>query len=247
MKYPDHSNEAETLRTACLREGCPICSVVQEQVGQSMNTWSYEGFTDVEHRQEVMRVRGFCPSHTWQLAQCNTAFQLGVVYENILSSLVEDLEAYEQEQMPPEKMKRNWLTEIKHLLPSNSSSLLQDPAHLYDRCAFCKIQTTIEQRLIERLIGLLQAEAAMPSLLGQSTGLCRAHFIQAVQYAQAHAPAQCSTLVTCQRTCVQRVLSEVREQVRKHDYRFSQEEQGEEMTAWRRAAKLCTGNPGVRF
>jgi hypothetical protein len=45
---------------------------------------------------------------------------------------------------------------------------------------------------------------------------------------------------------VQRVLAEVRELIRKHDYRFQQESHGEEMTAWRRAAELCAGNPGVR-
>src|SRR6266568_3133142 len=92
----DRSSEAEALRTACQHEGCPICSVILERIAQPMNTWSYEGFTDVEHRQEVMRVRGFCPLHTWQLTQRNNAFQLGVVYENILSVLVEDLAAYEQ-------------------------------------------------------------------------------------------------------------------------------------------------------
>jgi uncharacterized protein YhaN len=243
-KDRDSSREAEALQAACQREGCPICAVLQEQVARSMNTWSYEGFTDVEHRQEVMRARGFCPLHTWQLAQHNNAFQLGVVYENVLSTLVEDLEAYEKTL--PEKTQRNWLMEIKHLFPSVSPAWQQDPALMYEQCAFCKIQSAIEKRLIERLVGLLQTAETMPALLSQSTGLCRAHFTQAIQYAEAHAPAQCSTLVTCQRTCIERVLSEVRELVRKHDYRFNQEAQGEEMTSWRRAAMLCAGNPGVR-
>lgn len=52
-------------------------------------------------------------------------------------------------------------------------------------------------------------------------------------------------LLTCQRACVRRVLEEVRELVRKHDYRFSQEARGEEMVSWRRAAELCAGNSGV--
>lgn len=40
-------------------------------------------------------------------------------------------------------------------------------------------------------------------------------------------------------------LDEVKELVRKHDYRFEDESQGEEMTSWRRAAELCAGNPNV--
>lgn len=246
-KDRDRSSEAEALRTACQHEGCPICSVILEQIAHSMNTWSHEGFTDIEHRQEVTRARGFCPLHTWQLAQRNNAFQLGVVYENILSTLVEDLAAYEQGQAQPQKMQRNWLTEIKHLFPSGSSSLLQDPARSYEQCVFCKLQTTTEQRLIERLVGLLQTEEAMPTQLSQSTGLCRVHFTRTLQYAETHAPAQCPTLITCQRTCIERVLGELHELVRKHDYRFSQEAHGEEMTSWRRAVLLCAGNLGIHF
>src|SRR5690348_14393145 len=101
-KNSDRSSEAEALRTACQQEGCPICSVILEQIAHAMNTWSHEGFTDIEHRQEVMRARGFCPLHTWQLAQRNNAFQLGVVYENILSTLMEDLAAYDQGQTQPQ-------------------------------------------------------------------------------------------------------------------------------------------------
>jgi hypothetical protein len=45
---------------------------------------------------------------------------------------------------------------------------------------------------------------------------------------------------------MRRVLDEVEELVRKHDYRFRDEPQGDEMTSWRRAAELCAGQPGVR-
>ena len=152
----DRSREAEALQKACQREGCPVCTVVLEHIDMVMKSWGYEGFTDVEHRQKVTQARGFCPLHTWQLAQRNNAFQLGVVYENILSTLEEDLAAYEQGQTPPQKLQRNWLTEIKHLFPSGSPSLLQDPTRSYEQCIFCKIQATAEQRLIERLVKLLQ-------------------------------------------------------------------------------------------
>ena len=72
------------------------------------------------------------------------------------------------------------------------------------------------------------------------------HFYQAHNWASANDPALLPHLLECQRTCVQRVLEEVKEQIRKHDYRFSDEPWGEEMVAWRRAAELCAGNPGIR-
>jgi len=57
---------------------------------------------------------------------------------------------------------------------------------------------------------------------------------------------QLRSLLECQQVCMQRTLEEVQELIRKHDYRFGDEARGQEMTAWRRAAELCAGNPGVR-
>ena len=42
------------------------------------------------------------------------------------------------------------------------------------------------------------------------------------------------------------VLEVIQELIRKHDYRFGDETRGNEMTAWRRGAEVCAGNPGVR-
>ena len=116
----DHSQEAEALKQACQREGCPLCTVVLERVAAAMETWSYEGFTDREQRALLTRIRGFCSLHTWQLAQRNSAFQLAVVYENILSEMEHDL-AREQTNSSQESSDRNWLLEIKHLLQPGGS------------------------------------------------------------------------------------------------------------------------------
>jgi hypothetical protein len=239
----DHSGEAEALQRACQHDGCPVCTVVLELVAQAMDTWSYDGFTDIEHREEVTRIRGFCPLHTWQLAQRNTSFQLAIVYENILSTMEEDL-GQQLSSLPSKVSEGDWLVEIQRLFQPGTSTLAAS-THLYEQCSFCRTRGTIEQRLTERLVTLLHNDN-MPSLLRQSTGLCRVHFALAVQYAKQHAPAQHRVLITCQQACVQRVLGEVRELIRKHDYRFSEEARGEEMTSWRRAITLCAGNPGVR-
>jgi hypothetical protein len=46
--------------------------------------------------------------------------------------------------------------------------------------------------------------------------------------------------------CIRRVLEELRELVRKHDYRIIDEPRGNEMTSWRRGPQLCAGNRGIR-
>jgi hypothetical protein len=239
----DHSREAEALQDACHREGCPVCTVVLEQMSMVMKTWSYEGFTDVEHRQQITQARGFCPLHTWQLTQRNNAFQLAVVYEHVLDVMEHEL-ADEQRSLPQTLSSRDWLTRLRNMLRPDSSSPV-DSARLYEQCYFCQARANGEQRLIERLVGLMHTER-MASLLRQSTGLCRLHFAWALHSAQEHAAAQRTALIECQQACIQRVLDEVRALIRNHDYRFGQEPRGDEMTAWRRAADLCAGNAGVR-
>ena len=86
-----NSRDAASLRAACEHEGCPVCTLVFESVQHFMDTWQYEGFTDVEHRHLLIQSRGFCPLHTWQLAQSNAPFQLAVVYQEVLTEILDDL------------------------------------------------------------------------------------------------------------------------------------------------------------
>jgi hypothetical protein len=243
MSPVDRSREAEALQRACQREGCPVCTVVLEHIDMVMNTWSYEGFTDVEHRQQVTQARGFCPLHTWQLAQRNTAFPLAVIYKNVLAAMEQELQQ-KQASLSHVTSNGGWLAQLKRMLQSHTPPPAES-AHLYEQCFFCQARANVEQRLIERLVGLLRTDA-MVSLLRQSTGLCRVHFAGAVHFAEEHAPAQCAALIECQHACVQRVLGEIQALIQKHDYRFSQGAHGDEMTSWRRASLLCVGNDGVR-
>ncbi len=238
-----HSRDANDLRAACKREGCPVCIVVLENMDRAMESWQYEGFTDAEHRKEVMRTRGFCPLHTWQLAQRNNAFQLAVIYREVLTDLLETMsDEQKQATHPPRAPEENWILKVKRWFQSGSPGR-EDIAHLFAGCPLCRTCTNAEQRVIGRLVELLPSQE-MQSLLRQSTGLCRLHFFQTTQSLREKASLH-TVLVACQRTCLQRTLDEVKELLRKHDYHASAEPRGEEMTAWRRAAQLCAGNPGV--
>src|SRR2546426_4586625 len=102
----NRSRDADSLRAAFGHEGCPVCTVVLASMQQSMDTWQYEGFTDVEHRHELIRSRGFCPLHTWQLAQLNTAFQLALVYSGVLPDVLAKLEQDAARQGEPNRPSR---------------------------------------------------------------------------------------------------------------------------------------------
>lgn len=226
------SRGADDLRAAFKREGCPVCTVMLEYVEQSMDRWEYEGFSDVEHRHQLIRSRGFCPLHTWQLARRSNAFRLGLIYTEVLTDVLLELDAvysrFSSTKVRPPKRESAW----KRWWRSRRHQTDVRPA--FEQCPFCYNRASTEERLISTLVQALASEEICV-LHAQSTGLCLAHFTQAFQFAQKQQSVTISYLLACQRTCTRRTLEDVRELVRKHDYRFSNESHGGEMTSWRRA------------
>jgi Family of unknown function (DUF6062) len=242
------TRDSDALRAACGREGCPVCTVVLEYLDHLIDNWEYEGFTNVEHRFELIRSRGFCPLHTWQLAQRSNAFRLGLIYNEILTDVEEKLDqdyrrlaAAGGSLVKRESVFKRWRKRWMQQAPESPTNV--NPR--FDDCPFCRARTDLEQRVISTLVQQLRSEE-MRELLSQSTGLCLVHLAQARHLAEVEEPTILYHILACQLTCTRRVLEELQELVRKHDYRFSDEQQGQEMTSWRLGAELCVGNLGVR-
>ena len=213
----DRSRDADSLRTAFGLEGCPVCTVVLDSMQRSMDTWQYEGFTDVEHRHELIKSKGFCPLHTWQLAQLNTPFQLAMVYQGVLTDVLSRLNRDYNKFASTDQSKSRRGFVWKGLWGRGRHR--KDENSLFERCPLCRIRAGVEQRLIATLLELLHSEE-MRALLSRSTGLCLLHFMQTRKRAEMHDPEGLNYLLECQCACVQRVLGEVEELIRKHDYRF---------------------------
>jgi hypothetical protein len=242
------TRDTDSIRAACEREGCPVCTVVLEYLERSIDNWEYEGFSDVAHRYELIHSRGFCPLHTWQLAQRSNGFRLGLIYNEILTDVEQELDRdYSKlsvaDSAVPKRTSslKKWWSRLFHRTAESPAKA--DPR--YDQCPFCRTRSNIEQRVVSTLVQQLRSEE-MRLLLSQTTGLCLVHLAQARHQAEVEEPMVSRHILACQLTCTRRVLEELRELVRKHDYRFLDEPRGNEMTSWRRGAELCAGNPGVR-
>lgn len=245
INQPHRSRDSDALQAAFGHEGCPVCQVLLASMQQVMDAWQYEGFTDVQHRHEVITTRGFCPLHTWQLAQLNTAFQLGIIYRDILADVLPALQLERDTAMQHNILGNNLPAWRRWLKGAHQQAEADYAQPAFQACSFCQSRDRMEHRLIETLVEQMRVED-MRIGLRLSTGLCLLHFSQAHELAAAHSDEALRTLLNCQTTCLQRVYDEVQELVRKHEYRASHESPGEEMTSWRRAAELCAGNPGVR-
>ena len=242
------SRDSDALRAACSREGCPVCTVVLEYLDRFIDSWEYEGFSDVAHRYELINSRGFCPLHTWQLAQRSNGFRLGLIYHEILTDVEQQLDhdyrrcvATDDTITNHESGLRRWRRTWFHRGDETPKKL--NPR--FDQCHFCRTRSNIEQRVVSTLVQQMRSEE-MRQLLSQSTGLCLVHLEQARDQAKGVEPAVAGHILACQLICIRRIQEELGELVRKHDYRFSDEPRGNEMLSWRRGAQLCAGNPGVR-
>lgn len=181
------------------------------------------------NREVPVRTQGFCPTHAWEVARLGARFPLEVAYRTVLQTVSEHLAKHAM--LPsvsgPMSKLRGWLR--KRQQPKRTRSSCQRP------CPFCDARTEIEQRVLSTLLDHLEAPA-FEETLAQSDGLCLLHMELAC--AQAVLPVQ--------QHWVERLLADLEEFLRKHDYRFLDEPRGPEMMTWRRACDMISGKPLIR-
>ncbi|HLJ35982.1 MAG TPA: DUF6062 family protein [Ktedonobacteraceae bacterium] len=219
------SRETQQLLEASQRRGCLLCRLGQENVQHYLDSWKYELFTDVGIREELRRSRGFCNTHTWQLARMGATLQLAVAYRDILSDTTEQLQASQTASR-------------RHRWFKPESEREQVP------CPACVQQ----QKAVVNLVPFLRQAVLDPTFYTQflaSDGLCLEHFQQTCELklpGSAESTVESlAQLRQAQLTILKRLDAQLGELIRKHDYRFRDEAQGDEMVSWRWAASIVAG------
>ncbi|GCE03987.1 DUF6062 family protein [Dictyobacter aurantiacus] len=222
------TREYQALLSACAREGCLLCNLVHESIYRYLDSWKYELFTDVEIRQELRNTQGFCYIHTWQLARMGATLPIAQAYRDILSDTIDQLQQNSSATGPSGGLFRR--------LFENKEDATNKPD-----CPACKQKAQAEERYIHSLRQALLDDEFLAAL-SQSTGLCLDHFKLASEMRTKEVPGNWyQRLRQAQLTCLQRLDAQLGELIRKHDYRFKEEERGSEMLAWKRAAGLVAG------
>jgi Family of unknown function (DUF6062) len=213
------TQEFQTLLYACTQDGCALCRLTQESTRRFLESWKYELFTDVGVRQELRQSQGFCHTHTWQLAHMGATLQLAQAYRDIISDAIEQLQngsGIEGAASAGGLLGRFF--ETKQRRPN---------------CPACRQKRQAELRYIHE---------AFYSQFAASHGLCLDHFRLACEGKSSDVPGDWLPLLRkAQLACLQRLDEHLGELIRKHDYRFKDEERGIEMQSWKRAAGLVAG------
>lgn len=198
-----------------------LCRLAWEDTHRYLETWKDEMFTDVDVREELRRSRGFCNTHTWQLAQIGASLPLAQAYRDIIT------DAMEQLQQSKSSHRQHWF-EVKR--ESISAS-----------CPACKQKEQSLARLIFSLREALPDDVLYTSF-ANSAGLCLSHLRLACELRPLDAlDIWLPLLRTAQLGCMQRLNEQLGEMIRKHDYRFKNKARGGEMLSWQRSAGIVAG------
>ncbi len=221
------TREFQALLDACSQEGCILCRLTQESNHRYLDNWKYELFTDVTLRMELRRTQGFCHMHTWQLAAIGASLQLAQTYREVLSDAMDQLQRGGTGAPGGGLLHR--LFESKR--GDNGDN----------ECPACRQKAKAEERYAQTLQQALTDEEFYRRFTG-SQGLCLDHFrLTSELKATDNNTEWLPLLQKAQLGCLQRLDAQLGELIRKHDYRFKDEERGQEMVSWKRAAGLVAG------
>jgi hypothetical protein len=225
------------LRDALAKDGCPICRRAKDAVASFVDGLVYEKVNDVGLRHEIRCARGFCNLHAGQLRDHGGALGIAIIHRDVLENAIRVVQAAEYQA------DGSWLQSLRRGPATEANADLVRDLLPQAECPACRVRDDAERRNVETLIEHIH-EPELGQALRASAGLCLLHFRQAVQ-AVPGKPAF-ETLVEIQLATWTRLREEVKEFIRKQDYRFRDEGLGAEGDSWIRALEQISGARGLR-
>lgn len=232
---PDRHAPYHLLLEALEGPGCPVCAIVERHVLRYLDMLLYEHVNDLQMREEMRRVGGFCNAHAWWLVTHMRGAALGaaIIYRDVLHALRERMATSGGPILPGSRIRRG-------LSPFARSAPATDP---HAGCPACAVRLREEEAFLGTLLDH-SGEWQFMERYTASQGLCFVHLDQAL--AMNHHGKAAQRLLAAHTPIVDRLIAELDEFQRKNDYRFRDEPLGEEATSWMRAIEMASGKDGAR-
>ncbi len=201
-------------------DGCALCHLEAQAVHQYLNTLLYENVTNAGVRRKLVRSRGFCYRHAYEMLAFRKGLGTGLIYQDQLRIFLRFLSA--MDHRPGGLFQADAPDRWKH----------------HTTCPACKVQEESRRRYVQVLARGL-GETEMAEAFEASAGLCVPHFLLVWQAARGVALRR--RIREMQQTKISELLKEVEEFCRKQDYRFKDEPFGAEADSWIRAVRMMVG------
>jgi hypothetical protein len=205
-----------TLEQALDKGKCPVCCCLATATTRSLANLLYEFVNDPTTRDHLRASGGFCREHSWALQQMGDPLAHSIIYADLIDGFCVKL----QENMKESRSGPAFLAEKE------------------EPCPVCLDEAETEKRYLDGLLKAIHTSAFQEKY--RKLGfLCRPHF-QAV-YSQTRDGKVRSFLTEVQLEELSRLSAELKEFIRKSDYRYAGELPGTERDAWIRAVRSWVG------
>jgi hypothetical protein len=234
-----HTLNYYDLRDALAEPGCPVCSLKARSAERFLDGLLWGNVNDIDLRAELREARGLCHEHSWGLLRHGASLGIAIITQDVLKNLLRGMENAEfqgpsglslrrvQETLRPRSATMATAELVKHLSPRRE-------------CPACVRTDKIEKGYLETLVDSFAEPDGLLGAYESSDGLCLPHFRQALTLVRK--PEVFSAFVGAQVAFWEVLRDQLGEVIRKNDYRFSDEEWGEEANAWHRALTALAGN-----
>jgi len=225
------------LLDALKETGCPVCFLVKKSIHKSMDDFLYESVNDSGVRQDIKASQGFCNRHAWQLQKFGDGFGHAIIYSDLMNIILKKFKEVDESMSVKEL--------LKIISPGDTVKQI---------CIFCSQEKDIE----ERYISIFWENFSDPEFsisYKNSFGLCLPHIVLALSAAKrrdlAFGGKKCKDkrfrkeFIEIETPKLSNLLGELKEFMRKHDYRFSKEKFETEGDSWISAIEKMIGKEGI--
>jgi hypothetical protein len=223
---------------ALVKHGCPVCRLMEDASASYLDTLFYEQVTDVEVRRKLRRARGLCNWHSWRAGKITSAAMgLAIIAKDLLEEECTRLAQWEHRTLW-----RRLADLVRTHPPRRAPSANEGEWQRRAICPACQVAVEHEQHALETVLNFFD-EADFARHYEDSSGVCLPHTVRATEQAPTH--PKLGHFIAAQRGKYGRLVAELGEFCRKHDYRFAHEAWGTESDAWQRAIEILAGKSGV--
>ena len=212
---------------------CPACELARRKPMHYIDHALYGLVTDPHAQNLFAETGGYCRRHAGMLLKIPWGSALGVaiLYNRLIEDAVEVLKAERTRSRGGSRSLNPFAAKRR----SASLARNENPD-----CLACKLERETEEGVVNTLVHMLRAgDRRLTEAVEGSEGFCLYHLERALQSgAEAEAGA---VLRRHGLRRAEKLLAELKEFIRKSDYRHTQEEMGAEGDSWMRAVAWVTG------
>lgn len=211
---------------------CALCVLARNKSQRYIEALLDTAVMDVEHRDAWRLAKGLCPAHAYMTIEMSQrSASLAILYEDVLGheiAALTPLTAPERSRLGWHA-RRRWGQRVRHWLRAWQERM---------PCSVCQLWQEQERLYIAVLLDDWH-DVALTRAFSQSCGLCLPHVARLIAGGATH--RHLSAVLAVQHKCFHALHDDLREFLRKQDYRFAHEPYGSDADAWRRAVRLLSG------